>query len=72
MKCIYFQLIQLQVMLESLGNEQTVIGLLMPLIPGAIQDSDTIGVEEKRKTLLQLVDIMVKYVLSYMVGVNRN
>ena len=56
-------------MLESLGNEQTVIGLLVPLISDTVaQDGDTIGVDDKNRTLLQLVEIMMKYILAFMVS----
>ena len=57
-------------MLESLGNEQTVIGLLMPLIHGEVVDSDTIA--QKNSILIQIVDIMMKYVLNYIVSKQIN
>ena len=56
-------------MLESLGNEETVMGLLLPLIPSADKPSDTSQiVTQKQSTLLQLVNIMMKYILANMVG----
>lgn len=53
-------------MLESLGNEQTVIGLLMPLIHGEVAESDTIS--QKNTTLIKIVDVMMRYVLNYIVS----
>ena len=53
-------------MLESLGNEQTVIGLLMPLIHGEVAESDTIS--QKNSILIQIVDVMMRYILNYIVS----
>ncbi|KAI6658558.1 hypothetical protein LOD99_15358 [Oopsacas minuta] len=54
-------------MLDSLGNEQTVIGLLIPLIPDTMSPSNPIqNVEQKNSTLIQLIDVMMKYILAYM------
>ena len=60
-------------MLESLSDEQTVIGLLMPLLPQTetLGSDTTEGVDDKNRTLLQLVDIMMRYVLAFMVGDTR-